>query len=873
MKTYQLYYTSCRKGLSSGPGFQAYAMSEGITEDERKEIERYGVYVPPNDLPSQPDPEQIELLFPVSFVFFRLKSGRYGVCQSKYVGQDYSGRYGNYFCHALILENGYWPFYPIQLYGSPVFRDRLTQDEANTDDAPSPLLPIDLKDISPNGNLDVNVITDFIEEYGIENLKDMLTAILSYEQSHRRLILCDEQENIPYWIGAIQMAFPVRLAHTLTFTTYTYDPEGMNALICSTPRNGGRFAFTETQRNFQYSLFDFVQGESSEMEGAYKFNQVVDIGYSISRDNLIAFHDFIDQFSYDVINAEMDAAHDLFTISGTGIADMSYENLISAIQFANTYAPAEVLGHLSERINEITEKISGSADIGAAQVVTEFLFRVARETGVPSHYDNAYNFFFHSLRLMIIEHEQTDKKQIIEFNNDVILLNRQHREDLLRCLTDPELLRELSDLLSNDDVPEHSGIYFILMVNNLTDLGYTWEQAAENHEFISFLQTCFALLIRSENNLSMALEKTNKDHNFFAQLIVLGITHTAERGESRDALLRSFSKALKSKKSDWAVMVRIRIIEMGHDSFIYDEFLFLLTLSENKMEFFWSYYDAIFSEISDYRDRYFTVAAENYIEYLKDRQFIGECSKILEHASEINNDALLTRIVEGFEQGLPVSHPSQKLVEEILFISEIKRQRKVRTLPDMTGLIRLGMNIYECDKPIVELFGSAPPDLEGMLGKRYKKYLKWILPKLLSIASSPEDHGRVLNFLAVSGLEPELKSNYMTNLSKILKKNKKSGREGFVHFIVYYLSLMPNEENPSIKQLYGYMWHDMVDVLIKLSGPEKKKLGTLIKADKKCQKKEILDEWIKLLKEAKERHDKSFKVRIKNFLNRSMKRT
>jgi len=410
MKIYQLYYTSCRKGLSSGSGFQTYAMSDGITEDERKEIERYGVYVPPNDLPSQPNPEEIETLFPVSFVFFRLKSGRYGVCQSKYIGQDYSGRYGNYFCHALILENEYWPFYPIQLYGSSVFRDHLVEDEAGTDDTPPPLSPIDLENISLNENLDIDVITDFIEDYGIESLKDMLTAVLNYEQSHRRVILCDQQENIPYWIGAIQMSFPVILAHTLTFTTYTYDPEGMNALICSTPRNGGRFAFTETQRNFEYYLFDFVQGENSEIEAAYKFNQVVDIGYSISRDNLIAFHDFIDQFSYNAINAEIDAAHDLFTISGTGISDMSYENLISAIQFANAYAPDEVLGHLSERINEITEEISGRADSGAAQVVTEFLFRVARETNEVSHYDNAYNFFFHSLRHLIIEYGQADKK-------------------------------------------------------------------------------------------------------------------------------------------------------------------------------------------------------------------------------------------------------------------------------------------------------------------------------------------------------------------------------------------------------------------------------------------------------------------------------
>jgi hypothetical protein len=126
MKVYQLIYTSCKKGLSSGAGFQTYSMSEGITGEERRELERYGLYVPPTNLPSQPGKEEIDNLFPVALRFFRLESGRFGVSQSRYIGQDYSGRYGNYFCHALVLENGYFPVYPIQLLQAPAFRFALT---------------------------------------------------------------------------------------------------------------------------------------------------------------------------------------------------------------------------------------------------------------------------------------------------------------------------------------------------------------------------------------------------------------------------------------------------------------------------------------------------------------------------------------------------------------------------------------------------------------------------------------------------------------------------------------------------------------------------------------------------------------------------
>ena len=75
-KTLQLYYTSCRKGLSSGSGFQTFSMSEGISNEERLEIEHYGLYVAPFDMPSQPSKEEVAAMFPVSFSFFRLRTGR-----------------------------------------------------------------------------------------------------------------------------------------------------------------------------------------------------------------------------------------------------------------------------------------------------------------------------------------------------------------------------------------------------------------------------------------------------------------------------------------------------------------------------------------------------------------------------------------------------------------------------------------------------------------------------------------------------------------------------------------------------------------------------------------------------------------------------
>ncbi len=144
MKLLQSIYTSCKKGLKGAPGFQTYAMSEGITDDERREIERLSLYVPPTNLPGQPGKEEIDAHFPVALRFFKLKSERFGICRSQYVGQDYSRRFGNYFSHTLLLENGFFPVYPVQACAAAPFRKSLSPDEQDSEAPPEPLPPLEL---------------------------------------------------------------------------------------------------------------------------------------------------------------------------------------------------------------------------------------------------------------------------------------------------------------------------------------------------------------------------------------------------------------------------------------------------------------------------------------------------------------------------------------------------------------------------------------------------------------------------------------------------------------------------------------------------------------------------------------------------------
>jgi hypothetical protein len=800
MKILQLFYTSCEKGLSPGKGFQTYSMSEGITDNERSEIERYGVYIPPHNLPSQPTLKEIETHFPIAFTFFQLGSGRYGVCQSKYTGQDYSGRYGNYFCHALIIDKGYWPYYPIQLWSASVFRDQLT----SVDQTPAPLPALPINDLHLNQNINFETVAAFLkQDKRGAILPKILTAIIDYEQSHRRLILCDHQENIPYWIAALQMAFPIRLAHT--FTTYSYDPEKSNLLICSTPPHGTRFAFSDRQRDFEFYIFDFIGEKTSQLQSHYEFNQLVKVSYSFSKDSLTAFHQFLDLFDYHKINPEIENAYYLFRISSSSIEELDNDKIIAALDFANTYAPANVLAQLSEGIDHILDAIADQVDIKTAEFMTRFLFKVARKTKSNQHFDTAYYFFFNALDSLIID-------GALKLNETLISLDKAaHRKEFVERSIEPKRLHKITKNFLK--TPKSAEIYFRMTVNNLIVAGYTWEQCTTNAKFNEFIKTCFDSLFQSKEQLCEALTAVaTQNYEFFAQLVTVALTQAPE-DSSVEMILECFTSAIPEKKT---LPSRTRLLELGQELFVYKEFLQLLEEAKDKPQFFWDYHKTIFSKWRNFSNHYFSLAVKAYIKILPSSQITTECAKLLSNESLISEDGTMTLVIQKIEENFSFSPPSPKKQKKLrLFLSDLlalKEKRNIESFPDITRLALFAMDIESQSLSQFDM-----PSLEGLNVDRYGEYLDWILPKLFDLKPTAEQHGILFSALKVDGIvfERKLILRYIAHLEPELVMN----------LMVFYLTLMP--KTPELALLHRLLWRDIVDILAKMPTSFIKDIGAL----------------------------------------------
>jgi len=216
--------------------------------------------------------------------------------------------------------------------------------------APDPLPSLGIDDLALDGNLDQNIVREFVQNnHRGEVIEKIVAATLAFETSHRPLIFCDSWKSIPYWIGGLQMAFPVNMAHGITFNTYTADPETCNTLVCATSRTGSRFDFSEYQRNFQYYIFDFLDDSSSVVEEKSKYGLMASKGYSVSAGSLPAFHDFIEKFEFREINREIEAAYDLFEITNAGVKALSSDDIVSAIKLPMIMLPALSLGRLQKK--------------------------------------------------------------------------------------------------------------------------------------------------------------------------------------------------------------------------------------------------------------------------------------------------------------------------------------------------------------------------------------------------------------------------------------------------------------------------------------------------------------------------------------------
>lgn len=386
MRALQLHYTSCRRGQSGSSGFQTRTLTSGIRPDEQREIERRGVYRPPRDVKPEPSEEEMSRDFPRALRSYVLESGRRALTRSLYTGRDYSGRWGNFFAHTLVADNGELPpHWPIDYYEWDGWQERLALEE-DGDEPPPPLAAVDLGAVAPAESFRREEIQEFLGEDSARTalLARMGRALFLGRESSRALVLRDTPTNGLFWIAALQKLFPRRYAWALSYSTYQDDARGCADVNATTGETD--FRFDESERRFRFYMFDLATGVHSEVpESADDYPAMAARWLAEDPQSLEDFETFLRLFEHDRPEPELAAAAHLFELSRGRLGSLAGSKLAGMITFASRYANAEGKVALLEALGRAASLQGALERPEDGALLLPFLSEGARATGRAEH--------------------------------------------------------------------------------------------------------------------------------------------------------------------------------------------------------------------------------------------------------------------------------------------------------------------------------------------------------------------------------------------------------------------------------------------------------------------------------------------------------
>ncbi|MEO5874495.1 MAG: hypothetical protein ABIS86_13365, partial [Streptosporangiaceae bacterium] len=221
---WQLHYTSARSGPEGRSGFQFTARTPGLPPGTESTVAPFLVYRTPPEAPHSPSETELAA-FPITLAYDEV-GGRPMLVRCRYLGQDYSGRFGNFLAHAVIAE-------PDELVG---LRPIEFWEASFWNDLPSPRADLTrLEDPLPGDTFDPESLGRWLRGH---DPYDLLIALIdavtrSQEQVH---LVSGDVEQIARWIAVISCSLPVSTAARLSFVTYTGDPgSSPHRLVGTTP--------------------------------------------------------------------------------------------------------------------------------------------------------------------------------------------------------------------------------------------------------------------------------------------------------------------------------------------------------------------------------------------------------------------------------------------------------------------------------------------------------------------------------------------------------------------------------------------------------------------------------------------------------------
>lgn len=344
MEVLQYIYTSWKNGDSTEKGYMIYSRSDGVTEAECVAIKDAMQYLAPKELNLAPTPEEIADVFPYSFSYFVLPTGRGCVSQSTYLGRDYSGRFGNYIIYAMIFDTAELPCRPSEFFGEPYIKTAMTEEELNASSPVPPLPPLYIDNYGSVINDDQ--LNEFVFDKEDE-FSQIIAMVLKARDLGVPFYLNDTRENLVLWSAAIQRILSPQLSKKFTFNTYMYDQEVLRSArvkeeelyfcLVGVRPDANYFNYAVECKSNRHLVMDFIGGYMSEGVEPTTYSSAMASSLAMDCEEIDLFGEFIDSTTFNEINGHLQDAYLYYRLLKYNDYEHSEENLKTILSFGTNY--------------------------------------------------------------------------------------------------------------------------------------------------------------------------------------------------------------------------------------------------------------------------------------------------------------------------------------------------------------------------------------------------------------------------------------------------------------------------------------------------------------------------------------------------------
>lgn len=754
MKALQLHYISCRRGASGNAGFQTRALTQGVRPDEQREIEKRGVYRPPRDARPDPSPEDIAQNFPRAFRSYTLESGRPALTRSVYVGRDYSGRWGNFFAHTLVLENGGAPnLWPIDLYEWDGWKNGLSPEE-DSEEIPPSLPSVDLSSVPPAESFRFEELKAFLDEKPGRGdlLARMGRAVFLGRASSRALVIRDTPTHGLYWIACLQKLFTPQHAAALTFSTYQDDPRGCAAVNATTGETD--FTFDESERRFRFYEIDLTGGTQSDIpEATDDYPAIAARWMAENPARLQQLYDFLRLFDHREPEAALVSAVHLFELSQGTEPAPGGDQLTGMIDFAARHATGEGRVRLLEVLGRATEIDGGLPRAEDYDPLIRFLAAGARETGRPEHRALAFRAWTSLLRHHLLAAGNGQATAEVTWEHLQSELGPHVSELAALVLAHPPESRQLAPL-------PLAVLAFLLRITwsclVLQRRTPAWEHpeaaalllaVAQQKSDVALASLALLLVVPNEAEPLLAVSRRLRD---------TWVENGQDRRKVSLGVGRALGRCLARMDRSAAATLRRRLEEQKEWDLLYGEWLDLADRTEDTLAAFTNYRSLIFASHPRYEQACLAWVAESLLHRLPADRLPGVALDWLRHG-EIDRfpGDLAATCIQHAASAVSLDPADREAEEAARRVADAAARRKIALRPDRPLLRHLREAARASKLKLRDLrLEELRESLARLPPQEHEAFLDDVLLPVLDQGESKSDHEQILQ--AAAGERPDL---------------------------------------------------------------------------------------------------------------------